>query len=247
MLRQIQDEAGVSLQFLTGEQEARLTYSAVRHWYGWQVGHLLNIDIGGGSMELAFGRNVSADVAVSLPLGAGESPGHSWPSKPSRTRLTEELAQACARPSPRDSRWISWEGQPRRIVLTSKTFKQMARLRCPETEHGTFYATQVGDGDLADCVARLARMPVDERARLRGVSPSRAGQILGGAVVALETLRCLQVEEADLSPWALREGIILEHLAALTDTRHLPLQPLVPGVKQLDGQATVTALARFRR
>ena len=45
ILERIEAEAGLRLQFLTGEEEAHLTYSAVRRWYGWQAGHLLNIDI----------------------------------------------------------------------------------------------------------------------------------------------------------------------------------------------------------
>ncbi|MBV9515217.1 MAG: hypothetical protein JO280_14440, partial [Mycobacteriaceae bacterium] len=85
-------------------------------------------------------------------------------------------------------------------------------------------------------------VPVEDRARFRGVSASRAPQILGGAVVAFETLRCLGIERVELSPWALREGIILEHLAALTDTSHLPLQPLVPAVDLTGAVATVTPL-----
>jgi exopolyphosphatase / guanosine-5'-triphosphate,3'-diphosphate pyrophosphatase len=57
ILEQVLAKTGIPLQFLSGEQEARLTYLAVRRWYGWQAGRLLNVDIGGGSIELAFGRD----------------------------------------------------------------------------------------------------------------------------------------------------------------------------------------------
>ena len=55
---------------LSGDQEARLAYLAVHAWYGWSAGRLLVLDIGGGSMELALGRNTDPDIALSLPLGA---------------------------------------------------------------------------------------------------------------------------------------------------------------------------------
>ena len=45
----VQNQMGVRLQFRSGEQEARLSYAAVRRWYRWQAGRVLNIDIGGGS------------------------------------------------------------------------------------------------------------------------------------------------------------------------------------------------------
>src|SRR5205823_765794 len=49
------NDTGVQLRFLSGEDEARLTYLAVRRWYGWSAGRLLVLDIGGGSMEIALG------------------------------------------------------------------------------------------------------------------------------------------------------------------------------------------------
>ncbi|NNH23665.1 Ppx/GppA phosphatase family protein, partial [Pseudokineococcus marinus] len=51
--------------------------------------------------------------------------------------------------------------------------------------------------------------------RLPGVSEARAGQVVAGAVVALEAMRVLDVERLQLSPWALREGVILRRLDAL--------------------------------
>src|SRR5690606_5300188 len=62
---------GVHLTVLSGEQEARLTFLAVRRWFGWSSRRLLVLDIGGGSLELAIGDNEDPDAALSLPLGAG--------------------------------------------------------------------------------------------------------------------------------------------------------------------------------
>src|ERR687888_469241 len=56
---------------MSGEDEARLTFLAVRRWFGWSAGRLLVLDIGGGSLEIASGIDEEPDVAFSLPLGAG--------------------------------------------------------------------------------------------------------------------------------------------------------------------------------
>lgn len=82
MLDRIDAQCGIRLQVLSGEQEARLTYGAVRRWYGWQAGRMLIIDIGGGSMELAFGRDQAPDFAVSFPLGAGRATREFFGSAP---------------------------------------------------------------------------------------------------------------------------------------------------------------------
>ena len=71
VLERVRAETGVDLQVTSGEDEARLTFLAVRRWFGWSAGRLLVLDIGGGSLELAAGMDEDPDVALSLPLGAG--------------------------------------------------------------------------------------------------------------------------------------------------------------------------------
>jgi exopolyphosphatase / guanosine-5'-triphosphate,3'-diphosphate pyrophosphatase len=55
-------------------------------------------------------------------------------------------------------------------------------------------------------------MTFEERAALPGVSPGRAPQLLAGALVADLVVSLLEVEEVQVCPWALREGIILRRL-----------------------------------
>ena len=62
---------------------------------------------------------------------------------------------------------------------------------------------------------RLAPLGPAGRRRLAGVPEARAGQVVAGAVVALVTVRVLDVERTALSPWALREGVVLRRLDAL--------------------------------
>src|SRR5215218_1418118 len=71
VLRRVREQTGVDLQVVTGEDEARLTFLAVRRWFGWSAGRVLVMDIGGGSLELAAGIDEDPEVALSVPLGAG--------------------------------------------------------------------------------------------------------------------------------------------------------------------------------
>src|ERR1700710_570676 len=71
VLRRVREQTGVDLQVLSGEDEARLTFLAVRRWFGWSAGRLLVLDIGGGSLEMGQGIDEDPDGAESLPLGAG--------------------------------------------------------------------------------------------------------------------------------------------------------------------------------
>ncbi len=54
-----------------GTEEARATFLAARRWYGWSAGTLAVFDIGGGSLEIAVGRDEEPEIALSVPVGAG--------------------------------------------------------------------------------------------------------------------------------------------------------------------------------
>ncbi len=63
ILDHVEKETGVRLQILSGEEEARLTFLAVRRWYGWSAGRITNLDIGGGSLEISSGSDEDPDLA----------------------------------------------------------------------------------------------------------------------------------------------------------------------------------------
>ena len=60
----------IDLQVLNGDDEASMTFLAVRRWLGWSAGKLLVIDIGGGSLEIASGIDENPEATISMPLGA---------------------------------------------------------------------------------------------------------------------------------------------------------------------------------
>src|SRR3954470_21497893 len=70
VLDHVRDETGVDIEVMPGEDEARLTFLAVRRWFGWSSGRLAVFDIGGGSLEIAVGADEVPERALSLPLGA---------------------------------------------------------------------------------------------------------------------------------------------------------------------------------
>ncbi len=213
VLRAVRDRTGVDLQVLPGEDEARLTFLAVRRWTGWSAGRLLCLDIGGGSLEIGVGRDEEPDVAVSVPLGAGRLTRDRLPGDPpSRKDLAatrEHVRAVLAEVAPR----ILGAGRADRAVVTSKTFRSLARLdgAAPSAE-GPFVPRRLTRAGLARTVALVSELGVAERARLPGVSVGRARQLLAGAVVAEEALAAFGLEQVQVCPWALREGVILRRL-----------------------------------
>ena len=104
-------------------------------------------------------------------------------------------------------------GEPRITVATSKTFRQLARITgaAPSSE-GFYVRRTLSRDDLRTWVPKLASMKASERTRLPGVSESRAPQLLAGAIVAEAAMDLLGIEQLEIGPWALREGVILRRL-----------------------------------
>ena len=214
VLAAVKARAGVELQVLPGADEARLTFLAVRRWFGWSAGRLLCLDIGGGSLEIAGGLHEEPDVAVSLPLGAGRLTRDLLGEvDPPRKRSIGALRQHVQDTLAEHAAVILAEGPADLGVATSKTFRSLARLSgaAPYSD-GPLVSRRLTLDDLGSTVDRLAGMRADERARLPGVSPHRAPQLLAGSIVAHETMRALKVQEVEICPWALREGVILRRL-----------------------------------
>jgi exopolyphosphatase / guanosine-5'-triphosphate,3'-diphosphate pyrophosphatase len=213
VLAAVRDETGVDLEVLTGNDEARLTFLAVRRWFGWSSGRLMVIDIGGGSLELAAGIDELPDAVASLPLGAGRLTRTMLPGDPPSTHDVKALrkyvrAQVAGRLRPFET-----IGEADHVVGTSKTFKQLARLAgAPGAEEGERVRRMLSLADLDKWVPKLAALTYEERAELPGVSAGRAAQLLAGAIVAEAVLSLLDVDEVQVCPWALREGIILRRL-----------------------------------
>ena len=218
VLARVRAQTGVDLQVLSGVDESRLTFLAVRRWYGWSAGRITDLDIGGGSLEISSGVDEAPDVALSLPLGAGRLT-REWLTKdpPGRRRvamLRDWLESELAEPA----RAMKEVGPPDLAVGTSKTFRSLARLTgaAPSAAGPRVQRVLTANG-LRQLIAFISRMTTADRADLEGVSAERAPQIVAGALVAEASMRALSLDSVQICPWALREGIILRRLDSEAD------------------------------
>ena len=211
VLTQVVKSTGVDIEALSGEDEARLTFLAVRRWFGWSAGRLAVFDIGGGSLEIAGGRNEAPDVAWSLPLGAArmarEYFARGLPSDDDIRQLRRKIRAEIAR----DAGHLLRSGAPDRAAATSKTFRSLARIcgAAPSIE-GQLVPRTLEASDLSDWIPKLMKMSHEELSLLPGVSPSRTHQIVPGALVAEACMDIFDLAALEICPWALREGVILE-------------------------------------
>ncbi|MFF1945438.1 hypothetical protein ACFVWF_25225 [Rhodococcus qingshengii] len=213
VLARVRAETGVNLEVLSGVDEARLTFLAVRRWYGWSAGRILNLDIGGGSLELTAGGDEDPDVAFSLQLGAGRLTRDWLQADPPGKRRVAVLRDWLDAELVGPAKELRAAGDWDRTVGTSKTFRSLARLTgaAPSAAGPRAKRTLTSSG-LRQLIAFISRMTAADRAELEGVSSDRSQQIVAGALIAEATMRALGVDELEICPWALREGLILRKL-----------------------------------
>src|SRR3954468_12924646 len=214
LLEEVRARTGVAIEVLAGEDEARLTFLAVRRWFGWSSGRLAVFDIGGGALEIAVGSDEAPDVAQSLPLGAGRlTRDHlRQGADPSTVR---ELRRTIRAVIARDAGSVT-RAAPDHSVATSKTFRSLARIcgAAPSAE-GLLVRRVLDAETLRAMLPKLLAMSPREVAGLPGVSSSRAHQIVAGALVADAVMDLFDLPGLEICPWALREGILLERLSQI--------------------------------
>ncbi|MFT4231678.1 MAG: Ppx/GppA phosphatase family protein [Leucobacter sp.] len=216
VLARITRETGVTLRVLSGEDEARITMLAVRRWLGWSAGEILLFDIGGGSFEIAQGADEYPDVQVSLPLGAGRSTINFLPEDPpSREAVSRLRAHARAEFTRVREELFAGRPRPKRVVGTSKTIRSLARLIGGPADPVTGDLAQLHYVGLREWEPTLRDMPGTVREYLPGITPERGYQIIAGAVVLRTAMKVFEVDTLTISPWALREGIVLRYIDAL--------------------------------
>jgi exopolyphosphatase / guanosine-5'-triphosphate,3'-diphosphate pyrophosphatase len=213
VLAEIDARTGLPIAVLSGDDEARLTFLAVRRWLGWSAGRLWVFDIGGGSLEMAGGADEEPDVAWSLPLGAARlARQHLDADRPDEDAV-RSLRKQIRADIARDAGRLLRHGSSDHAAATSKTFRSLARIcGAAPSGDGPLVPRSLRLADLAEWIPKLASMTREELSHLPGVSASRAHQIVAGALVAEAVMDLFELPALEICPWALREGVILERL-----------------------------------
>ncbi len=245
VLERVVAETGVRLTELTGEQEAGMTYYAVRRWFGWSSETLLNLDMGGGSFEMALGQDEFPTLAHSVPLGAGRLTREWLPNDPPNIKevkaLRDHVREVLADPIAE----LRQFGKPTLVTGTSKTFRSLARITGAAPSADGPYVKRVLRADsLKLWTNRLTAMNWEQRSEVPGVSAIRAPQMLAGAIVALEAMNALKVKSLRICPWALREGLMLRRFEHVLFDSSAPLSSSVGVGEVALGQSSMLTMSQ---
>ncbi|MEP0891445.1 MULTISPECIES: Ppx/GppA phosphatase family protein [unclassified Leptolyngbya] len=215
-LQQIEEELGLTINLIAGQEEARRIYLGVLSGMSFNNQPHAIIDIGGGSTELILGDGHEPRSLSSTKIGAVRLTAEFVTTDPIsstefgylqayvRGMLERPVEELLAQLQP---------GETCQLVGTSGTIEAVAMLHAreklgmiPDPMHGYSLTLE----DLRELVNRLRRMPYAERTKLPGMNERRAEIIVAGAVILQEAMTLLGMNSIFICERALREGVVVD-------------------------------------
>ncbi|MEB3356285.1 MAG: Ppx/GppA phosphatase family protein [Synechococcales bacterium] len=215
-IRKVERELGLSINLISGEEEARRIYLGVLSGMEFQRQPHAIIDIGGGSTELILGNGHEPRTLSSTKVGAVRLTAEFVTTDPISDSEFHYL-QAYVRgrlERPIEELQASLDShETLRLVGTSGTIEALGCLHAYEvfgTVPSTLNGHEMPFTDLERIVDRLRKLKLSDRLELPGMSQRRAEIILAGAVILLEAMALLRAESIVICERALREGVVVD-------------------------------------
>ena len=208
-LGEVEWSYGFATRLLTGHDEAMMMFRGVTSERTLDNGTVI-VDIGGGSTELVAGGPDGVHWHDSLDIGSVRLTERFLASDPP----SEEELQSCATAV----RALLAERVPdeirratRSAVGVAGTITSIAALALglEEYDRDRVHGFQLGADALDEQFHRLAAVPVAERRTLKPLEPDRAPVIVGGAVIARETLAFFELDRMEISERDILDGAAL--------------------------------------
>jgi exopolyphosphatase/guanosine-5'-triphosphate,3'-diphosphate pyrophosphatase len=209
----VRERAGVEVEVISGEEEGRLAYLAVKSGLDLGEGSLVVFDTGGGSSQFTFGNGDRVDERFSLNVGA--------------VRFTERYGLADVVPEDRLASALDaiaadlarLDGRPTPDVLVGlggtvtnlAAVKQGLATYDPDVVQGTVFDRAEIDRQIELYRTRTA----EQRRQIVGLQPKRAEVILAGACIVGTVLAKLGRESLTVSDRGLRHGLLMERFGSL--------------------------------
>ncbi len=207
-------QTGLSPRIISGKEEARLIFLAVRNSIALGDDRALVLDIGGGSTEAVVGNQQDILFGNSLELGVlrlldmFEDKG---PVGREGRNVLEAHIRFTAQEIMDRVQDIGFD----RVIGTSGTIRTLgeaAHLAADGAPLRSVNAEVVQLKDIEKVTLALLEQEMENRAKVDGISDKRADAIHLGGVLLVQLLEMADVQEITLCDASLREGMIFDYL-----------------------------------
>ena len=208
VLAAIRERTGVNIEEISGDEEARLAYSAVQADLASDAGHVVVFDTGGGSTQFTFGHDGRIDERYSVPFGAVALTERFGLTQAISAETLDEVFAALA------ADFASLDGRPTPDALVAMggavtnlaAVKHRLAVYDPDIIRGTVLDRATVDREIELYRTRDA----DARRSIVGLQPARAEVILAGACIVRTVMDKLGQTSLTVSDHGLRHGVLFE-------------------------------------
>jgi len=204
LLAAVADETKWQVKVVSGDLEARLTWSGLRHLFP-PTGEFLLVDIGGGSSEALAIRDGVVIASESNDIGSGILADQAFSKYPPQEQV--EVAVDMARRILADSPVLGSVTQPALVLSGGNGTFLHALSQWPMT------AAEFTPQGLRDLMIRIADLSPVAIAQYLGIAEERAQVIPAGAAIAVAITDIVQPTTLAAVPSGMRAGIVHEWLA----------------------------------
>jgi exopolyphosphatase/guanosine-5'-triphosphate,3'-diphosphate pyrophosphatase len=214
-LRTVAGETGIRPRVISGTEEARLIHLAAAYGVGGSGETLVDIDIGGGSVEITRGAGATMEIGRSFKLGVIRLTERYVKSDPISPREARKLVRHIEADAGEHLDRIVKAGFDR-VVGTSGTILSLGAIAVGHegrTAAATLRNRRVSAKQLRRVRQTMTSLDLEKRVRVPGLEPRRADLSPAGAILLDTLLRRLGAEEITLCDLSLREGVVLDYIA----------------------------------
>ena len=200
--RQLLDEAGLTLEICSGEEEAALSFLGATG-----EGYCGVVDIGGGSTEIVMGEESDIRCGFSCQMGAVRLSSRIPISSHSDVQPVVDLATSILEEKLREHPTLTLPDQWRGTGGTFTTLAAMLR-GVHWTDRTYMHGTVLPLEEIERRAWQLADMTVEERKLIPGLQPNRADIIVHGICILLAVMKRLGIREITVSEQGNLDGYI---------------------------------------
>lgn len=219
-IQQIQQELNLSVDLVSGQEEARRIYLGVLSGMELNNRPHIIIDIGGGSTELILGDSHEPRFLSSTKVGAVRLSAEYVTTDPISEQeyqyLHSYIQGMLERPVDELKAFLK-KGEMVQLLGTSGTIETLANIHARESlgvvpSHLSGYL--LTRDDVAKLLEKFRTLNYEQRCEIPGLSTQRAEIILAGTMILHTVMMMLDLDSLVIGERALREGIIVDWMLA---------------------------------
>lgn len=206
---QVKEELGIAVEIIAPREEGRLSFLSISRAFDVSDKPIAVADIGGGSTEIVLAANGVMEEVYATKLGAvrvAEACGLTGKCTGRRLEkaanfIDDELKRHAKKPPL----------APAMLYGAGGTFTALASMLLAKegATDATARGYRVNRAQVRHQVSDLARMTLDERAKVSGLNPRRADIIVAGLLVIERLLRHFHTNEVQVHTGGVRDGLLL--------------------------------------